>query len=93
MCVCVCVCVHACMCVCVLVCVFVCACVRARVCVCVCKLISHIHLLHLQLGSILSDVFSSMSLLPRYLVPCYFEAIVSAVHSQLVNMAYQKLGQ
>jgi hypothetical protein len=46
-----------------------------------------------QLGDILSVVFSELSKLPRYLIPCYFEAIISLVHDRLVQSAVTKMGK
>ena len=38
-----------------------------------------------QLGNVLSTVFGELSNLPRYLIPCYFEAMISLVHSLLTS--------
>ena len=46
-----------------------------------------------QLADVLSVVMDSLSELPRYLIPCYFEAIISLVHSQLLHSAVSKMGQ
>ena len=46
-----------------------------------------------QLGDVLSVVFNELSKLPRYLIPCYFEAIISLVHDKLVQSAVTKMGK
>lgn len=45
------------------------------------------------LGDILSKVFAQLSKLPRYLNPCYFEAIISAVYGLLTESAISKMGR
>ncbi len=46
----------------------------------------------LQLADILSLLFSQVSILPRYLIPCYFEAVVTATHAQLTRAAITQMG-
>ena len=37
----------------------------------------------IQLADLLDSVFSELSKVPRYLIPCYFEAVLSLLHSLL----------
>ena len=46
-----------------------------------------------QLGDVLSVVFGELSKLPRYLIPCYFEAVNSVVYNYLVQSAVTKMGK
>lgn len=46
-----------------------------------------------MLGDVLSAVFSRLSKLPRYLNPCYFEAIISTVYELLTQSAVTKMGR
>lgn len=46
-----------------------------------------------QLGDVLSAVFEELSQLPRYLIPCYFEAVVTLVHGLLTSSAIAQMGR
>ena len=44
-----------------------------------------------QLGDVLSTVFGELSNLPRYLIPCYFEAVISLLHGLLTSAAVKQM--
>ena len=46
-----------------------------------------------QLGDVLSAVCEELSQLPRYLIPCYFEAVVTLVHGLLTSSAIAQMGR
>ena len=46
-----------------------------------------------KLGEILSTVFQYLSYLPHYLVPCYFDAIISLIYQQLLDCTFIKMNQ
>ena len=46
-----------------------------------------------RLGDLLGTVFTRLAKLPRYLNPCYFEAIVSTLHKLLTQSAIAKMGK
>ena len=46
-----------------------------------------------QLGDVLSVVFGELSKLPRYLIPCYFEAVISLIYNMLTQSAVNKMGK
>ena len=45
------------------------------------------------LGDILSLIFEYLSSLPRYLIPCYFDAIISKIHQELIAAAQPRMSQ
>lgn len=45
------------------------------------------------LGNNLGEVFSQLGKLPRYLIPCYFEAVITAVYMLLTKSAVAKMGR
>ena len=49
--------------------------------------------LSLQLGVLLSEVFAPLSVIPHYLMPCLFEAIITKVLSLLLDEAHRKMGE
>ena len=49
--------------------------------------------LSLQLADVLSVVFGHLCVLPRYLIPCYFEALVSLIHQLLTQAAIRKMSK
>ena len=49
--------------------------------------------LSLQLGVLLSEVFTPLSVIPHYLMPCLFEAIITKVLSLLLDEAHRKMGE
>lgn len=44
-------------------------------------------------GDILSLIFSYLSSLPRYLIPCYFDAIISKIYQELIAAAQPRMSQ
>ncbi len=46
-----------------------------------------------RLGDALSLLFHHLSNLPRYLIPCYFEALVSKVHQLMVQTVSSKFNK
>lgn len=46
-----------------------------------------------KLGDLLATVFARLAKLPRYLNPCYFEAIISTMHQLLTQSAIAKMGK
>ena len=47
----------------------------------------------LQLATVLDPLFNELSRIPRYLIPCYFEAIVSFIYSMLKKKAIDLMGE
>jgi glycogen debranching enzyme len=44
-----------------------------------------------QLGKWLKEVFACLKQAPRYLIPCYFDAIISGVFCLVEEVAWAKL--
>lgn len=45
------------------------------------------------LAEALEEVFTKLRALPRYLIPCYFEAIINALHTSLISSALKQMGR
>ena len=46
-----------------------------------------------QLGDWFSKVFAHLVHLPRYLIPCYFDAIITGVYMLVEEIAWAKMGE
>ena len=52
-----------------------------------------ISLVNFQLGKWYESVFQHLKLLPRYLIPCYFDAIITGSYMVLLDTAYDLMSE
>ena len=46
-----------------------------------------------EIGEIISGVFHHLSVLPRYLLPCYFDGVVTLMYEEIISSSLPKMSK